>query len=208
MPTSEPPDLDVTGRDADLAAAVAAHPGALVRFHPQPDSDLARAVGLNPEVEMGVALPLDALLLDEGDGGLAMNLLIVGVPPDQCRRSSRSVSVDVTLDGTPWWSGRATTVVIATGQFLRGLDLVPRGHPGDGRVEVQVYALKGRERGAMRARLATGTHVPHARIAQRSGARFEVRSAKPLPLEVDGEARSPVEHLTVQVVPAALQLLV
>ena len=66
--------------------------------------------------------------------------------------------------------GPCTTVVIATGQFRHGLDLVPRGHPGDGRAEVQIYAVPGRERRELRVRLATGTHVPHPKITQRPGA--------------------------------------
>ena len=40
-----------------------------------------------------------------------------------------------------WFSERATTVVVLVGQYLRGADVSPRGHPGDGAAEVQVYAM-------------------------------------------------------------------
>ncbi len=224
------PDVEVAGDDTDLAAAVAAHSCALIRFSPSPRSDLARAVGLDPRRNessdaspgpplgpssdespdesgpgAGFALPLDALRL--GDGALCVNMAVSGTPPDRLRRLSRRVFVTVVVDGTPWFSGRATTVVIATGEFLRGRDVVPRGHPGDGRAEIQVYAAEPGERAGMRARLGTGTHVPHPRIAQRVGRRIEVRWARPRPLEIDGRAHSGVAVCTFETLPAAYRLL-
>jgi hypothetical protein len=207
-PTADPPDLEVAGGDADLAAAAASSPGALVRFLPDPASDLARAVGLRagePAADQGLALPVDVLALGEEDG-LACNMCVLGTPPDRLRRLTAAYDVEVDLDGKPWFAGRATTVVIANGQFLRGLDLVPRGHPGDGRAEVQVYALRRGERRAMRKRLPTGTHVPHPRIRARTAAAVEVRASGPVPMEVDGEARAPVAGLRIRVATAAFRL--
>ena len=81
-------------------------------------------------------------------------------------------------------------MVVATGQWLRGLDLVPRGHPGDGKAEVQVYRLRRPERRAMRRRLATGTHVPHPRIVTRTAVEIEIRAHRALPVEIDGREAS------------------
>src|SRR6185436_13282717 len=103
-------------------------------------------------------LPLDALRLPDG---LACNLVIAGTAPDRLGWATGEAAIEVAVDGDPWFAGQATTVVVANGQFLRGADLVPRGHPGDGRAEVQVYALTRRARRPMRRRLPTGTHVPH-----------------------------------------------
>ncbi len=114
----------------------------------------------------------------------------------------------VTVDGRPVWSGPATTVVVATGQFLDGLDVVPRGHPGDGRAEIQVYAVRPRERRALRGRLHTGTHVPHPSIAQASGRRIEIMCTHgAAPLAVDGHPGGSAEHLDIDVVPGAYRLL-
>ena len=66
--------------------------------------------------------------------------------------------------------------MVASGQYLRGADLVPRGHPGDGRVEVQVYAVRRGERAAMRSRLPQGVHLPHPDITQTSGRQVEIRA--------------------------------
>ena len=112
------------------------------------------AVALSGAPDGSVEVALDAL--DLGDGTLATNLAIVGTAPDRLSRFTRSVPVEVVVDGVSCFSGPATTVVVAVGQFLRGADLVPRGHPGDGRAEVQVYAVAGRDRRRLRARLATG----------------------------------------------------
>jgi diacylglycerol kinase family enzyme len=135
-------------------------------------------------------------------------MCVVGTAPDRLRWSSTAFAVEVVVDGKEWFTGPATTVVIANGQFLRGLDVVPRGHPGDGKAEVQVYELERRERRSLRARLATGAHLPHPRIRSRTARDVEVRGASPLALEVDGVARTPISGVRVAVVPAAFRLLV
>jgi hypothetical protein len=199
----------VRGDDAALAAAVGAAPGALIAFRPGAASDLARAVGLQPGLEPAphaTDAPVDAVRI-AGDG-LACNAVVLGVPPDRLRWTSAAPLVEVDVDGRAWFAGSATTVVIANGQFLRGADLIPRGHPGDGRLEVQVYELRRRERRAMRRRLAVGAHVPHPRIRSRTARRVEVRAPHDWALEVDGVRGEPVRTLVGEVVPAAFRLLV
>jgi hypothetical protein len=208
-PAAGPPDFDVAGDDAELAAAVAARPGALVRFRPTPTSDVARAVGLAadaPEDSAGDReAPMDALAI-EGNG-VAANIVVVGTPPDALRRFARRFAVTVRVDERAPWTGDATTVVVATGEFLRGLDVVPRGHPGDGRAETQIYAVAGRDLRALRGRLRTGTHVPHPAITQTVGRRIEITCGRALPLEIDGHRADPADHVVVSVVPHAYRLL-
>ena len=136
-------------------------------------------------------------------------MCVFGTPPDRLRRSSPSFEIDVELDGRPWYSGRATTVVVAIGQFLRGLDVVPRGHPGDGKAEVQVYDLERRERRMMRSRLASGAHLPHPGIRQRSAHTVQLRFRPAAPSEIDGAGHEPrTDTATIEVVPGAYRLLV
>jgi hypothetical protein len=205
-PSASPPDLDVSGSDAALARAVAGSPGALVRFDPDATSDLARAVGLGAGDVLGTALSLDLLAL--ADGTPAANMCIVGTPPDRLRWGSPSFDLEVALDGRSWFAGRATTAVVAIGQFLRGSDVVPRGHPGDGKAEIQVYELGRRERRAMRARLPAGAHLPHPRIRQRSAHTIRLRAVPAASCEVDGAPRAPVTDLDIEVHPGAYRLLV
>jgi hypothetical protein len=206
-PVSGPADLELTGGDADLARLLERHPGALVRYRAAPDSDLARALGISATGELsGLAAPIDGLKVDPG--GHAVNGVVLGVPPARVRATTPSANVAVSVNGREIATGRATTVVIANGQFFDGLDVVPRGHPGDGRLEVQVYALRRGERRAMRARLPQGVHLPHPRITTTTGRQVEVhvRDGR-MPLTVDGVAHEPVADLAVALMPAALRLL-
>jgi hypothetical protein len=207
--TDAAPDLEVSGGDADLARAVAEHPGALVRFRPDPTSDLAGAVGLRAGVDLGVEVALDLLRVTRGHGDAdgAVNMIVLGSAPAALRRFAGRFAASVRVDGRPLFHGPCTGIVIATGQFRDGLDLVPRGHPGDGRAEIQVYAVPRREWRGLRARLATGTHVPHPGITQRSGASVTVSVDRKVPLEVDGRTVQATDVLDVEVVPNAFRLL-
>lgn len=203
---------------------IAAPLGPLVRFHPE-GSDLARSVGL-AEVNAGAAhaghgstgradddprargveLPIDAIA---SGLGAAMNCVILGVLPTRLRPYHRRRPVNVRVDGRELFSGPATTVVIANGQFVEGADLVPRGHPGDGRLEVQVYTLTPGERAPMRRRLPTGSHLPHPRILATSGRVIEIDGlTRPWPVTVDRRRTTVEGRLNLSVLPHAIRLLI
>jgi hypothetical protein len=209
-PASGPADWHVTGDDAALAAAVRGHAHARVEFSPSPESDLARAVGVQRTSADPVELAIDAMRIDADHRDLfGVNIVVFGVAPDRANWFTRDAGVLVTVDGRVVHDARATAVVVANGQFLRGLDLVPRGHPGDGRLEVQVYAPTRRERAAVRARLPQGVHLPHPRITQVVGRRIDIRADRGvLAVEIDGQAQSPAARVTVEVAPEAFSILV
>jgi hypothetical protein len=209
--TSSPPDLEVAGRDSALASTVArdvADP--LVRFAAAADSDLALAVGLvSGAAPTGLALPVDVLEIVTGGGRLcAVNSLVVGVAPDRLRAWHRSAGLSVEIDGVSVDAGQATSLVVMNGQYLRRLDVSPRGHPGDGVAEAQLYALPPGARRAMRARLATGAHLPHPAITIRKARHVVVRAAHPVPLEIDGDKAGRIINLELRLRPAAYRLLV
>jgi diacylglycerol kinase (ATP) len=130
------------------------------------------------------------------------------VAPARVRRWHRRRPCTVEIDGAPVFSGRATTVLVANGEYLGGADVVPRGHPGDGRLEVHVHALAPGDRRGMRRRLGTGTHVPHPAIHTFQARRVRVRWDRPATLEVDGRRRRPAAALDAAVEPGALILVV
>jgi hypothetical protein len=205
-PSTGPAAASGAGSDRDLAALADAHPGARLRFQPDERCEFARAVGLTVSATGATEVPVDAL---EVDGtGLAVNMVVSGAVPERLRRWSRAHAAVVRVDERLVYEGPATTVVIANGQFRRGVDLVPRGHPGDGRLEVQVYALRPGERAAMRRRLPGAGHLPHPRIVTTTGRHAEVRWAGSTPLEVDGAARPSQSSLDVTVRSPAFVLLV
>lgn len=206
-PATGPPDVVVAGGDPHIARVVSDHPGARVALAEPSASDIASAVGLTSAASPGeTELALDAI--DLGDGTVAVNVVVLGVPPDRLRRWHRRRALTVSVDDRPVFAGRASTVVVATGQYLRGADVVPRGHPGDGRIEVQVYALDPGQRAGMRRRLPGGTHVPHPAIVQVAGRRVDVAALRPWALEVDGCRAGRRAALRVGVRAGAWRLLV
>jgi hypothetical protein len=210
---SGPADLEVAGSDAMLGSVLARGvTDPLVRFNPSPGSDLARAVGLVAgAAPTGLALPVDLLIAVTGEGSdpiVAVNSVVIGVAPDRLQPWHRPAGLSVEIDGTALDAAAATTLVVMNGQYLRGLDLSPRGHPGDGVAEAQLYAVAPGTRRAMRSRLARGAHVPHPAITIRRARRVRVRAARPVALEVDGAARGKVTELEVTLRPAAYRLLV
>jgi len=205
-PAAGPLDAAGAGDDAALAVLVAAHPGARLAFAPDDRCDLARAVGLRPDAPGGFDVPIDAI--DLGPLGVAVNVVVSGVAPDRLSRRDRRRPVTVRVDGQLRYDGSATTVVIANGQFLRGADLVPRGHPGDGRLEVQVYALAPAARAEARRRLPGGGHLPHPDIATFAGRSVTVTWRAPRPLEADGRRRPATGRLDAQVRAGAATLRV
>jgi diacylglycerol kinase family enzyme len=151
-------------------------------------------------------LPMDVLAL--ADGTVAVNMVVLGTSPERLGRFARRTELRIRADNRIWFNDECTTVVLAVGQWLHGIDLVPRGHPGDGRVEIQAYRLRPSERRAMRRRLAAGAHLPHPRIPTRSARRIEVEATAPVPLEVDGVTQEPVRRFTAEVRADAYRLLV
>lgn len=208
---SGPPDFEVSGSDRSLASLLergVADP--LVRFAPAGDSDLALAVGLMAgSAPTGMALPLDVLMIAADSVAMqAVNSLVVGVPPDRLRSWHRPAGLSVEIDGAPVEAATATTLVVMNGQYLRRLDVSPRGHPGDGVAEAQLYALPPGARGAMRSRLATGAHLPHPAITIRRARRVLVRASRPTALEVDGTPAGQITELEIILRPATYRLLV
>ncbi len=209
-PASGPAAWQVEGDDAALAAAVREQPGARVGFQPDPTSDLARALGIAATGEGTVELGIDALAVVADDRELfAVNMVVVGTAPDRAGWFTGAPDLRVEVDGRAVHDGPATSVVVASGQYLRGHDVVPRGHPGDGRAEVQVYAVPRGQRAGVRNRLPQGVHLPHPDITQTSGRRVTVVAGKgPVALEVDGVPGPPATRITVEIVPEAFMIVV
>jgi hypothetical protein len=188
-----PDDLVLVHTDAEARAAVVA----------------ARATGLS--------LPTLGLL----GGDLARTLGGRGGDGDRLRESGTLATVDLgvaVLDGTPhpfvahlvarrsWWRGRVVAVMNA--QFIGRWDVAPRGHPGDGRLDVLDGDPGLGDRWKARSRLPAGTHVPHPDIGQTRAATWSTTFDRPTPVRLDGELVATVLAVEVTVEPDALHVVV
>ena len=219
-PTDSAPDFVVVGSDGDLARSIQSwpHRNPLVSFEPNNESDLAKSLGLSAlresALNSGVATTKISAQIDAieykiaGKTNLAMNAIEVGVSPLVLRATSRSKEISVTINGRRFFNGLASGVVVANGQFIGAADLVPRSHPGDGRLEIHIYSLKAGERSAMRRRLATGSHLPHPRITTGSGARVRIEiKGGAWPIRADSELAGRSGRIEFEVQSPAARLL-
>ena len=99
------------------------------------------------------------------------------------------VRPDVSVDGATVFNGNAACIVLMTGEYLRGKDVSPRGHPGDGKAEIYVYTLEWPQRRSMRQRLGDGSHVPHPQILRRAGSSFKIALERPARRRIDSVQR-------------------
>jgi hypothetical protein len=72
--------------------------------------------------------------------------------------------------------------------FVNGLNLAPRGHPGDGRVELVIFdeSVPWRQRRLARRRARTGSHVPHPSIHVSSVNEWTRERVRGEALHIDG----------------------
>jgi hypothetical protein len=105
-----------------------------------------------------------------------------------------------------WWRGRVVAVMNA--QWHGTWDVAPRAHPGDGLLDVLDGDLPLGQRWAARARLATGTHLPHPgiRTARLSAEQFDL--APRLDVWLDGERVGRAATVSIRVEPDALTVVV
>lgn len=141
--------------------------------------DLFRTVGAPGRRESVVRLPIDVLRV-VADG-------------------TTSVAVAHVVARRSWWRGGI--VAIMNVDHLGEWNLAPRAHPNDGRFDVVEVdrAMTVRERVQARGRLGQGTHVPHPRIATRTGTEATWHFERPQQLWIDGVRAGSVRDLAVEI---------
>jgi len=143
--------------------------------------DLYRSVGAPGERESVMRLPIDALRVNaDGASYVAVAHVLV-------RRSW-------------WWGG---IVAIMNVDHLGEWNVAPRAHPNDGRFDVLEVDphMTLRERLQARRRLEQGTHLPHPRIATRSGTEATWEFRRPQRLWIDGVRTGYVRRFSVEIEP-------
>jgi diacylglycerol kinase (ATP) len=120
----------------------------------------------------------------------------------------RSDEVRVRVDGEEH-AGRMHDVIVANGRYLAGgMMICPEADPGDGLFDVLLIGdLSKRDLLLTLPKTYRGRHLPHPKATLLRGARVEVDSPDPLPVELDGEQPG-TTPASFEIVPGALRLRV
>lgn len=105
-----------------------------------------------------------------------------------------------------WWRG--PLLVAANSAWMGEWNIAPRAHPGDGRLDVLMTSMPASERWKGRRRLAHGGHLPHPAVSVRRLKHVQEDFARPLDIWVDGERIVRSSGLTIDLIPAALTVVV
>lgn len=164
--------------------------------------------------------PFPVLGLTGGDLWRTLGGSGVGNPERLHSEDAMTFQVDVgevLVDGRPLlfvahviahsWAWRRTLVAM-NAQWRGGWDLGPRSHPNDGLLDTCNARLTFTDVWKVRARLPTGTHLPHPRIKERRVASLQVEFDRPVVVELDGVAVGKASALALGLEPDALTVVV
>ena len=163
----------------------------------------------------GVPLPVVGLL----GGDLCRTLGGVGDRSRLTGDEARTFSIDL---GTALCDGQPTVFVahlvvgrpfaggtaVLQAQWLGELDLGPRSHPADGRLDVTTGRLRWRQRRTARRRARTGSHLPHPDLEHRQLTHVVIESDRPRTVVIDGRATGRFRRIEIGLEPDALRVVV
>jgi YegS/Rv2252/BmrU family lipid kinase len=114
----------------------------------------------------------------------------------------------LTVDGTAT-TLTAHNLLVANARFAGGgMNFSPHSEPDDGRLDVQMNVGPKRQAFTLMPKIYRGSHLPDERIFQASGQRIVLTAQSPQQVEADGESIGVGAHVTFQVVPGALDLVI
>jgi len=180
-----PKGLRIAESDAELAAVVSSGVTDPVGLS---GGDLHRAVGSPPPRNEMQQLPIDLLEVT------ADARAFVAVAHVVARRS--------------WWRGRVLAAMNV--DHIGDWNVAPRAHPNDGRLDVIDVdgQMTLRDRWQARARLGSGTHLPHPMISTRTASEMAWTFPRPFGIWVDGVRVTEARSLSIRVRPDAFVLVV
>lgn len=166
----------------------------------------------------------EVMTVNAGDTWLALGRPSGPEPGQECRElgldalevtiarpdgSSLRLLAASTVEAGKWFRRGAYVAVLNNG-FCRGLNLTPRSHPNDGRLEV--FLLESGtpvlQRIMMRRRARSGSHLPHPGVTISSSEGFSyVRSGQRQRLTLDGHDIGAWTSFSVHCVPDHWRLL-
>jgi diacylglycerol kinase (ATP) len=117
---------------------------------------------------------------------------------------------EIEVDGTEWFDGRATCILLGNvGELFGGVEVFPDAEPDDGQLELGVVTAEGIAQWARTlARTATGDPTRSPFVRATKARRVKVGLDRKVRYELDGGDRAKVRDFKAKIEPGALQLCV
>jgi YegS/Rv2252/BmrU family lipid kinase len=153
----------------------------------------------------------DAAMIHQADGNLKDRfgrLAYVLTGSENLR--AKPFGTKISIDGTSWYKGRASCILIGNlGNLFGGIEVFEHASPDDGRLEVGVVNADGVADWARTlARTAAG-HPERSPFTRTTSARkIDVKLDRKVLYEIDGGARTRVKSFKVRVEPRAVSICV
>lgn len=124
--------------------------------------------------------------------------------------SARRAKAAITVDGSRFFQGRVSCVLVANvGKVLGGVEAFSGARPDDGLLELGVVTAGNPVEWARTlGRVALGQSEKSPFVEITRGKRFRIRFDRPFPYELDGGARPPVTKMRIKVHPASITVCV
>ena len=98
------------------------------------------------------------------------------------------VDIEVSTDAGGTFEGRCHNVVVANARYFGGgMHVAPDADPADGRLEIQLNIGSRRQAFTMIPKVRRGAHLDDTRVVRLHGSSVDIRPARPLGVEADGE---------------------
>ncbi len=126
----------------------------------------------------------------------------------QLREDAFEAAIEV--DGTEWFDGRATCILLGNvGELFGGIEVFPDARPDDGRLELGVVTAEGVVQWARTlARTAAGNPLASPFVRATKARAVKVKLDRKVRYELDGGDRTKVRSFKVKIEPGALSLCV
>lgn len=157
-------------------------------------------------------------------GDLAKTLGITSSPPEKPLKEYTEFKCDIgsaLLDGALFWfvahltcwKGRQKKfsgdfLSIMNAAWLGDLNLAPKAHPGDEKLDAIQGHLNSREAREFKKRAYSGSHLPHPAVKTRKIVSESFDFSAPTNVYLDGVLTAKVRQLSIRIEPAALTLLI
>lgn len=183
--------LRCTLHDGSMSGrAVLLHNGLGMGF----DAQVTTLLAQSPKTFLGMALP-----------GLLRYLVAV----KRAFGKQFSEQVEVWLDDELLYQGRSSLVAVMNGtRYGGGFFISPASDMFDGHLNVIISREMGqKDLLELLVKVLRGTHLPDNRVVHSVGQRVRVRWQRPAEAHLDGDLIGPVQEISAEVLPAALNLL-